>query len=72
MNFGPLEFADYLRRKDDGRGGEPATVSAARAAAPEPTPLDDRLTVITTSRRLTPASYDGRAATPDPDEDSQL
>jgi len=72
MNFGPLEFADYLRRKDDGRTGEPATVSAARAAAPTPLPLDNRLTVVTTSRQLAPVSYDGRTPGHDPGEDSEL
>jgi len=60
MNFGPLEFADYLRRKDDGLAGEPATVRAARAAAPASPPLDARLTLTGTSRCLPPGS-EGRA-----------
>ena len=72
MNFGPLEFADLLRRKDDARAGEPATVRAARAAVPATLPLHARLTVISTIRRLTPVSYDGRTAAPDPFEESEL
>jgi hypothetical protein len=72
MNFGPIEFADFLRRKDDARAGEPAVVAAARAAAPATLPLDARLTVISTIRRLTPISYDGRTAAPDSVEESEL
>ena len=72
MNFGPLEFAAYLRRKEDARGGEPATVRAARAAVPAPLPLDAALTVISTTRSLTPASWDGSGATRDADEGSEL
>ena len=34
MNYGPLEFAAYLQRKDDGQE-ESAAVRAARDAAPE-------------------------------------
>ena len=71
MNFGPLEFADYLRRKDQGRAGESATVSAARAAAPARAPLDARLTVISPGR-LTPASYDGGMPVRDSGGDSEL
>jgi hypothetical protein len=69
MNFGPLEFADYLRRKDAARGGESATVRAARAAAPATPPLDERLTVIATVNRPTPASWDGPGAARSPGED---
>jgi len=72
MNFGPLEFGAYLRRKDDLRGGEPATVRAARAAAPTPLPLEGRLTVVSTSSRLAPASWDGTGASRDADEASEL
>ena len=72
MNFGPLEFADYLRRKDDGRADEAATVKAARAAAPEPPPLDNRLRVISASRHPTPVSFDGRADGREGSEDSEL
>src|SRR5690349_12148442 len=48
MNYGPLEFAAYLKRKDSARG-ESATVRAAREAAPRNSPKDresNRLTVI--------------------------
>ena len=49
MNYGPLEFAAYLRRKNAG-SGESATVKAAREAAPIPAPgglpVINRLTVI--------------------------
>ena len=49
MNYGPLEFAAYLKRKSAARG-ESATVKAAREAAPKPAPRGrhegNRLTVI--------------------------
>jgi hypothetical protein len=48
MNYGPMEFAAYLKRKDSARG-ESATVKAAREAAPRNSPKDrenNRLTVI--------------------------
>ena len=48
MNYGPLEFAAYLKRKDSSRG-ESATLKAAREAAPRASPKDretNRLTVI--------------------------
>jgi hypothetical protein len=49
MNYGPLEFAAYLKRKD-ARRGESATVKAARKAAPRSLPRNrpenNRLTVI--------------------------
>jgi hypothetical protein len=49
MNYGPLEFAAYLKRKDPDTG-ESAAVKAAREAAPIPAdgglPVINRLTVI--------------------------
>ncbi len=45
MNFGPLEFADYLRRKGE-RTAESAEVKAARAAAPSRQPAN-QLTIVT-------------------------
>jgi len=48
MNYGPLEFAAYLKRKDSARG-ESAAVRAAREAAPRSSPADreaNRLTII--------------------------
>jgi len=48
MNYGPLEFAAYLKRKDSTRG-ESAAVKAAREAAPHHSPKDrenNRLTII--------------------------
>ena len=48
MNFGPLEFAAYLKHKDAARG-ESAAVKAAREAAPSSTPKgreNNRLTII--------------------------
>jgi hypothetical protein len=50
MNFGPLEFAAYLNRKGEG-AQEPATVQAARAAAPRHAPAN-RLTVISGPRQM--------------------
>ena len=50
MNFGPLEFAAYLRRTND-RQLDSATVCAARAAAPEVKPAN-RLTILTGKRPL--------------------
>jgi hypothetical protein len=44
MNYGPLEFAAYLRRKDAGRG-ESARVRAARDAAP-PRTVANRLGIV--------------------------
>lgn len=44
MNFGPLEFAAYLRRKG-AKKGESAAVKAARAAAPDRKPANS-LTII--------------------------
>lgn len=49
MNYGPMEFAAYLKRKGAARG-ESATVKAAREAAPQSAPRhrpeNNRLTVI--------------------------
>jgi hypothetical protein len=48
MNYGPLEFAAYLKRKDAARG-ESAVVRAAREAAPSASQKDrenNRLTII--------------------------
>src|SRR5262245_23382042 len=50
MNFGPLEFAAYLSRKDD-QLKESAAVEAARAAAPERKPAN-RLTIVSGPRRM--------------------
>jgi hypothetical protein len=59
MNFGPLEFAAHLRRKDL-KTAEPATVRAARAAAPALRPIESRLTIVSASSELVPVSYDSR------------
>lgn len=52
MNYGPLEFAAYLKRKV-ADSGESATVKAAREAAPVSAggdlPVINRLTVISGS-----------------------
>jgi hypothetical protein len=57
MNYGPLEFAAYLKRRGTGRG-ESAVVKAAREAAPQSLPRDrpenNRLTIISGGSRLTP------------------
>jgi hypothetical protein len=49
MNYGPLEFAAYLKRRGAARA-ESAVVKAAREAAPESSPRDrsdpNRLTII--------------------------
>jgi hypothetical protein len=49
MNYGPLEFAEYLKRKG-ADAGESAAVKAAREAAPLSAagdlPVINRLTVI--------------------------
>jgi hypothetical protein len=49
MNYGPLEFAAYLRRNMD---DEPATVKAARAAAPGGA-RPNRLTIVS-GRHIVP------------------
>ncbi|HEV7609323.1 MAG TPA: hypothetical protein VGO61_18435 [Steroidobacteraceae bacterium] len=46
MNYGPLEFAAYLRRKGT-KNQDPAAVKAARDAAPADGPEMNRLTVVT-------------------------
>ena len=51
MNYGPLEFAAHLRRKQ-GKKQESAEVQAARDAAPAPQPEANRLTIITGPRAL--------------------
>jgi hypothetical protein len=45
MNFGPMEFAAHLDRKDSQRK-ESAAVKAARDAAPAPVPPKNQLTII--------------------------
>jgi hypothetical protein len=51
MNYGPLEFAAYLKRKRDGKP-ESAEVRAARAAAPRPRPEKNRLSIVSGSGLL--------------------
>ena len=51
MNYGPLEFAEYLARKG-GNQDDSATVKAARAAAPDIRPAN-RLTIISGGTLLT-------------------
>jgi len=55
MNYGPLEFAAWLQRKQP-KAPESAAVQAARAAAPVHRPADNRLTIITGAQTLTPAA----------------
>jgi hypothetical protein len=55
MNYGPLEFAEYLRRRSPEQA-ESATIRAARAAAPPPMPLVNQLNVVTGARSLTVAA----------------
>ena len=50
MNFGPLEFAEYLRR--DSQHGESATVDAARAAQPPAHTPVNLLRVVSGPRTL--------------------
>jgi len=56
MNYGPMEFAAYLKRKSGGRG-ESATVKAAREAAPKALSREhaepNRLTIISGGSRMT-------------------
>jgi hypothetical protein len=52
MNFGPLEFASYLERKDAKKEEEPAAVRAARDAAPVSAPARNELTIVSGPRRL--------------------
>jgi hypothetical protein len=51
MNYGPLEFAAYLARKQNGKK-ESAAVKAARAASPKPKPSQNRLSIISGSGLL--------------------
>ena len=51
MNYGPLEFAEYLRRRSPGQA-ESDTIRAARAAAPLPSPLLNRMHVDAGPRSL--------------------
>jgi hypothetical protein len=71
MNYGPLEFAAYVRRKGK---RESAAVKAARAASAAPRPPENRLTIISGPRALTrtvragpvdAATTASEAATPD-------
>jgi|SRR5688572_2475813 len=57
MNFGPLEFSTYLRRKDAARA-ESAEVKAARAAAPPLRAAANRLTVVSGPREMRRAARD--------------
>lgn len=52
MNYGPLEFAVYLKRKGD-QQPDSAAVEAARAAAPSHHPEQNRLTVVSGQTLLT-------------------
>jgi hypothetical protein len=45
MNYGPMEFAAYLNRKEKGKR-ESAAVKAAREAAPKSQPSQNRLSII--------------------------
>ena len=51
MNFGPLEFAAYLRRRNV-RHGDSAAVRAARAAAPPPRTDTNHLAIVTGPSQL--------------------
>lgn len=55
MNYGPLEFAAWLQRKQP-KASESAAVQAARAAAPVNRPAGNRLTIITGPQTLVPMS----------------
>ena len=62
MNYGPLEFAAYLKRKDTSRG-ESAAVRAAREAAPKASPVErenNRLTIISGGPMLTRVARDAQ------------
>ena len=60
MNYGPLEFVAYLRRKGE---RESATVKAARAASAAPRPPDNRLTILSGARALKRVARDGQVDT---------
>jgi hypothetical protein len=51
MNFGPLEFAAYLKRKKAGKQ-ESAEVKAARAAAPKIRQEENQLTIVSGLKSL--------------------
>jgi len=51
MNYGPLEFAAYLQRKQ-GKKQESAEVKAARDAAPVRLPESNRLTIVSGPKDL--------------------
>jgi hypothetical protein len=55
MNYGPLEFADYLRR--NGKPVESDTVRAARAAKPVVTPPVNLLRVVSGPTRMRPVTH---------------
>jgi hypothetical protein len=57
MNYGPLEFAAYLRRRGDPER-ESAAVEAARSSVVAPRPEASRLTVISGTRGLTRIARD--------------
>lgn len=57
MNYGPLEFADYLRRSEE--RPESATVRAARAAAPEQNPVN-QLNVVSGPHALSALARNAR------------
>jgi hypothetical protein len=57
MNYGPLEFADYLRRSEEHPAS--ATIRAARAAAPEQAPLN-RLSVVAGPHSLSALARDAQ------------
>jgi hypothetical protein len=59
MNYGPLEFADYLRRND--KPMESATVRAARAAKPVAEPPVNLLRVVSGPGRMRPVTRGGSA-----------
>jgi hypothetical protein len=52
MNYGPLEFAAFLKRKA-ATNEDSATISAARSAAPEATQEMNQLTIISGGHVLT-------------------
>jgi hypothetical protein len=58
MNFGPLEFAEYLRR--DAQRGESAAVNAARATQPPDHEPVNLLRVVSGPRTLRPRARAGQ------------
>jgi hypothetical protein len=59
MNYGPLEFGAWLRRRDANHA-ESAEVRAAREAAPRPVVDGDRLSVIAARGQLAPLLQNAR------------